>query len=145
VAYVPEHGSAHNVTAGLLLHASETWSLRVGFHGSFGRRTSEVRGPFEWEACNLGDMGCEFAGTPEVGGELGGTSLPPYLRMDFGVRKDWHFTVGGRGTALGAYATVTNVLGRHNVLTYVRDGEGALTPVDMRPAGPLVVGLDWRY
>jgi hypothetical protein len=144
-AYEPMHGAAHTLGAGFLLHPAETWSLRVSLQALFGRSTSEVRGPFEWEACNLLDMGCEFAGAPEIGGDLGRTALPPYARTDVGLRKHWHVTVAGRGTVLGAFATVTNVLGRGNVLTYTRDGAGALTPIHMQPIGPLVVGIDWRY
>jgi len=145
VEYAPLHGAPHALNAGLVVHPTATWSLRASLQGIFGRRGTEVRGPFEWEACNLRDRGCEFAGAPELGGTLGGTALPAYLRADVGVSKHWHLSLRGRETVLGAFATVTNVFGRGNVLTYVRDAPGVLTPVDMQPTGPISVGLDWRY
>jgi len=143
--FQPAHGAAHILSAGLMVHPDASWSLRVSADATLGRRGSEVRGPFEWEACNLVDGGCEFAGAPRVGGTLGGTRLPAYVRADLGIRKHWHLSIGGRSTTLGAYGTVVNVLGRGNVLTYVRDGLGTLSAADMLPTGPLVVGLDWRF
>jgi hypothetical protein len=143
--YQPVHGVAHLIDAGVMLHPSATWSLRVAVSGALGRRASLVAGPFEWEACNLRDGGCEFAGAPVLTGQLGATPLPAYFRADVGVRKHWHVTLRGRSSMIGLFGTITNVLGRGNVLTYTRDDAGALGAVDMRPTGPLVLGMDWRF
>ena len=100
-----------------------------------------------WEACNLLDSGCEFGGSPHYNGEtLGGTSLPPYYRLDLGVRQHWHFTAGGRNVSMALFAALTNILGRKNVLTYARNpSNGQITAIEMRPRAPLVVGLDWKF
>jgi hypothetical protein len=104
-----------------------------------------VSGGFEWEACNLLDEGCEFGGSPTTSGALGAATLPAYFRMDLGVRKHWHVTVGRRDAVVALFGTLTNVLNRRNVLTYSRAGDGRLTPIEMRPLAPLVVGLDWQF
>jgi len=104
-------------------------------------------GAVEWEACNLRDRGCELGGSPRSDGTaLGGARLPPYLRLDLGVRKHWHLEIGGRDAVIAVFGTVTNVLGRTNVLTYTGDpATGAGAAVDMRPLAPLVAGLDWTF
>jgi hypothetical protein len=53
----------------------------------------------------------------------------------------------GRHDALVAlFGTVTNVLGRPNVLTLANDpATGEPIAIGMRPFAPLVVGLDWRF
>jgi hypothetical protein len=105
-----------------------------------------VTGVFEWEACNLLDQGCEFGGSPQAEDGLGETRLPAYARLDLGVRKHWHVRLAGRDLMLAAYGTLTNLLGRSNVLTVVTDPDtGNRTAIEMRPPAPLVVGLDWRF
>jgi hypothetical protein len=100
-----------------------------------------------WESCNLRDRGCELAGSPHYDGAvLGATRLPPYLAFDLGVRKHWHVNLGERDAMLGLFATVVNLLGRTNVLTYAGDpAAGRQGPVELRPRSPLVVGLDWQF
>jgi hypothetical protein len=105
-----------------------------------------VTGAFEWEACNLLDQGCEFGGSPQTDAALGATKLPAYARLDLGVRRHWHLRLVGRDVMLAAYGTLTNLLGRTNVLTVVTDpSTGRRTTIEMRPRAPLVVGLDWRF
>ncbi|HSE28043.1 MAG TPA: carboxypeptidase regulatory-like domain-containing protein [Gemmatimonadales bacterium] len=146
-SYVPEHGTRHLVTAGATWFPTVTTSIRVGVAGAFGRRTTTATGGVEWESCNLLDEGCEFGGSPEYGdADLGGTTLPGYFRLDLGARQHWHLRLGGRDVQLALFATATNLLGRTNLLTYVRDPDsGRVSPVEMRPLAPLVVGLDWRF
>jgi hypothetical protein len=122
-----------------------TTSIRLGATGALGRRATAVSGGFEWEACNLLDEGCEFGGTPGTTGAPGGVSLPAYFRVDLGLRKHWHVTLGHRDAVVALFGTLTNVLNRKNVLSYSRAPDDALTPIEMRPLAPLVVGLDWQY
>jgi hypothetical protein len=144
--YVPGHGTTHLLQGGLIVFPSATTSLRLGATGALGRRTTALAGGLEWEACNLLDRGCEFAGTPDIGGQaLGATALPGYLRVDLGIRKHWHFQLAKRDAMVALFATITNVVNRKNVLTYTKDAAtGNPVPVEMRPLAPLVVGLDWR-
>ncbi len=115
--YQPAHGATHILDAGLVLHASSSTSVRFGFGGAWGRRGTDVGGDLEWEACNLVDLGCEFAGSPVLGSAPGTRKLPPYARVDVGGRKHWHVRMAGREALIGVFGTLTNVFGRTNVLT----------------------------
>jgi Carboxypeptidase regulatory-like domain/TonB dependent receptor len=145
--YVPNYGAVQTLEAGVIVFPSATSSIRLGATGARGRRGTLLDSNVEWEACNLLDQGCEFAGTPRYRtDQLGATSLPTYFRLDLGLRKHWHFDVGGRDVQLAVFGTLTNLLGRKNVLTLAPAEPGG-TPavIEMRPRGPLVVGLDWRF
>ncbi len=146
-SYVPQQGATHLLDAGLLLFPSSTFSLRLGATGLFGRRGTPTLGLFELDACNLVDRGCELSGTPrQAYDQLGTEGLPSYFRVDLGVRKHWHVAIGQRDAMVALFGTLTNVLGRRNVLTYATDPEtGARTAVEMRSRSPLVVGVDWRF
>jgi len=145
--YTPNYGASHMFQAGVLLSPATSTTFRVGFEGVVGRRTTAATGSFEWEARNMLDGGCEFAGSPsEWSGELGGTGLPAYFRLDFGVRKQWDVKLGARDGSVAVFGTATNLLARRNVLTVSVDpSTGARHNVDMMPPSPLVVGIDWRF
>jgi hypothetical protein len=145
--YVPDHGATHSIDAGVIVFPSVTSSVRLGLSSALGRRGTAVVGPMEWEACNLLDGGCEFAGSPlNRAGPLGGSKLPAYVRLDLGVRKHWHMELAGRDGQLAVFAAATNLLARKNVLTYAIDPDtGQRSEIEMRPLSPLVVGVDWRF
>ncbi len=145
--YVPENGATHLLDGGIIVFPSATTSVRVGAAAAFGRRTTAIPNAFEWEACNLVDQGCEFGGSPHyTGAALGATKLPAYARVDVGVRKHWHIEIGGRDAMIALFGSMTNVLGRRNLLTYARDpATGEAAGIEMRPQAPLVVGLDLRF
>ena len=145
-AYVPDHGSTHLLQGGLIVFPSATTSIRLGATGALGRRTTMPGGTLEWEACNLLDHGCEFGGSPYYAGDpLGGTALPAYLRLDLGIRKHWHVRLGSRDARVAVFATITNLLARRNILTYVKNpSTGVRQPIEMRPLAPLVLGVDWQ-
>ncbi len=146
-SYVPADAATHALEAGLTLLPTPRTSIRLGASVLLGRRATAVANGFEWEACNLRDRGCEFGGTPHHRGEvLGGTVLPTYSRIDLSVRQEWTFTAAGRRTRIAAFGTLTNLLGRENILTYARSSStGARVPVTMRPRAPLVAGLEWQF
>lgn len=146
-SFLPDHAMSHLLETGVIVFPSATSSIRLGATGAIGRRATPVSGAFEWEACNLLDRGCELGGSPRaIRSSLGGVSLPPYWRLDLGVRRHWHLHVANRDAMLAVFGTITNVLGRANVLTYVTDPEtGEPAPIGMRPLAPLVVGIDWQF
>jgi hypothetical protein len=147
VRYIPEYGTTHLLEGGVILFPSATSSIRLGVTGAFGRRSTTTSGGLEWESCNLLDRGCELGGSPHyAGAPLGGTRLPAYVRIDLGLRKHWHIQLGGRDAVVALFGTVTNVLGRANLLTYARDpSTGVASAVELRSLSPLVVGLDWQF
>jgi hypothetical protein len=146
-SYVPAPGMRHVIDAGAIVFPSATSSIRVGATAGLGRRTSPVQGGFEWESCNLLDAGCEFAGSPRVGGGVpGSATMPSFLRVDIGARKHWHIELGGRDVQLALFGSLTNVFNRTNVMTWITEpATGDRTAIGMRPFAPLVVGADWRF
>jgi hypothetical protein len=146
-AYAPDYATAHLLDAGIVLFPTMTTSLRLGASAGLGRRTSVVAGDLEWESCNLLDQGCEFGGSPHnESGTPASSELPPYLRVDLSVRKHWHVHLGARDVMVAVFGTVTNIFGRQNTLTYVRNpATGEIAEIGMRPLAPLVIGLDWRF
>jgi len=147
LSYTPENSAMHLLEGGVTAFPSATTSIRLGATAAMGRRTTAISDGFEWEAFNLLDKGSEFGGSPHYDGEqLGATALPAYLRVDLGLRKQWHVGVGANHATVALFATVTNILGRKNILTYARDpSTGELFGIEMRPRAPLVVGLDWGF
>ena len=147
LAYTPGFGTAHLLDAGVIVFPTATTSVRLGVSGAAGRRATAASGTFEWEACNLRDKGCELAGSPHYqGAPLGGLRLPPYARLDLGVRQRWRVRIAGHDAELAVFGTMTNLLGRTNVLTYADDPlTGGPSAVEMRPFAPLVLGLDWQF
>lgn len=145
--YVPDHGSTHQLDGGVIYFPTPSFSVRVGASALLGRRATPIEGAFEWEANNLLDQGSEFAGSPVSETDaLGSVSLPTYSRVDLGVRKTWTVAARGRDVRLSLFGTVTNILGRKNVLNYAKDpATGTLSVIEMRPLAPLVVGFDWRF
>ncbi len=147
LGYTPGFATAHLLDAGVIVFPTATTSVRLGVSGAAGRRATAASGPFEWEACNLRDGGCELSGSPHYrGAPLGGLRLPPYARLDLGVRQRWRLQVGGRDAELTLFGTLTNLLARTNVLTYADDPmAGGRSAVEMRPFAPLVLGVDWQF
>lgn len=146
-SYAPEHGTAHVLEGGATVFPTRTSSVRLGVASGWGRRATPIAGAFEWEACNLRDRGCEFAGSPQARPDaLGQSRLPPYARVDVGVRRHWHFDIGVHDVELAVFGVMTNVLNRRNVMAYTTNPvTGLRQEVEMRPQAPLVVGFDWRF
>jgi hypothetical protein len=146
-SYVPGHAARHALEAGVVAFPSATISLKLSVTTEMGRRATAVNGPFEWEACNLRDRGCEFAGSPVASpSAIGAIRLPQYVRVDAAVRKHWHVRLAQRDGIVGLFAGAANILDRKNVLTFSIDPvSGRRSGVEMRPAAPLVLGMDWRY
>jgi len=147
VEYTPEYGTTHLLEAGIILFPTATSSVRVGLAGAAGRRGTSPTGVMEWESCNLRDKGCELGGSPHYDlAALGAARLPPYLRLDLGVRQHFHVRMAGRDAVVAVFGTMSNLFGRINVLTYAGDPlTGGRSAVEMRPLSPLVLGLDWQY
>jgi hypothetical protein len=145
--WVPEHGAAHDIEAGIVAFPTPTLSMRLAGTAVLGRRTTPVPGAIAFEACNLTNRGCEFGGSPHYGPALPGTAIVPgYVRLDAGVRKQWTFRAGSRDLSFTLFGTLSNLLGRDNVLTWTVDpATGERLPVGMRPRSPLVIGLDWEF
>jgi len=144
--YRPSYAPLHRAQLGVVAHPTASLSVRLANVGVWGRHSTTLTTPVEWEACNLADGGCEIAGLPLHGSALGEGRPGPYLRTDLGVRKHWHVVTRGRDSTLTLYGTLSNLFGRPNVLNWVTDPDsGAVSSVDMLPRTPLVLGLEWAF
>ena len=146
VRFVPGYGATQQVDGGIAVRPSASTTLRLGLQAVMGRRVTGNAGLLNWEACNLIDRGCEFAGAPHHRGEvLGGTSLPTYARLDLGVQHRFTVHRFGRPTTMVLFGTIGNLLGRTNLLNLTRLPNGSFAPVTMQPMGPIVIGLNWGF
>jgi hypothetical protein len=111
-----------------------------------GQPTSPLDGGFDWEIFDQLTGEVEFRGTPSrVQGTLNGERLPPYARLDLGLRREWR--VGGRvpDGALTTYLEVLNVLDHENVLgRQVSSSGGPARPLVLMPRS-LLFGVEWRF
>lgn len=84
-------------------------------------------------------------------GEYNAARLPAYLRLDVGVRREFHPRWGGREVALTPYLQVVNVFNRPNVLFAIPETNhdtGELgTRVTYGPQFPVLptLGVEWRF
>jgi len=145
--WVPAWADGQLLDAGALLRPWRGTAIRISLNAEWGAHTTPIEDPFEWEACNLLDQGCEFAGTPHQRlTPLGSAALPAYLRADLGLRQTLRPRVGNRTWTLAAYGTATNLFSRRNLLTRVRNpATGGLQPVTTRPRALLLFGLEWGF
>ncbi|HEY0350704.1 MAG TPA: TonB-dependent receptor plug domain-containing protein, partial [Gemmatimonadales bacterium] len=145
-SYTPSYAANNVIRVGAIVFPWRQTSIRLQGTGSFGRRATPVAGDFEWESCNVLDRGCQFAGSPHATDQLGASQLPAYLRLDLGLRRQWHVRLGGREVTLAMFATMSNVLGRHNLMAIATDpASGHQSAISMAPFAPLVAGIDWRF
>ncbi len=145
--YRPGFAIRHSITTAVTYYPAAQLELRSSLRADIGRPTTFMEGPFVWEACSILEGGCEAEGSPQrTSGPLGGDRLPPYVRLDLGVRKHWHSRIFGRDGVIAAFATLSNLLGKRNVLGYVSDSDtGELSRLPMRPFSPLTAGLEWQF
>ena len=113
--WVPGYAAGGTARVGAIAFPTASLSIRLGWIGQFGRRGTDTIGFLEWESCNLLDMGCEFAGSPE---ELG-TSAPaisPPITVSTCRFASTGTSRSAHATQIEAYLAATNVLGSSNVL-----------------------------
>jgi hypothetical protein len=93
-----------------------------------------------------GDPLQDLAGSPQrIVGAPGGASLPTYLRVDLGVRREWQPVVFGRPARFAATLNLVNALNRANAFGLV----GAASAGGPRPLLQLErsvsCALEWWY
>lgn len=145
--YRPGFVSSHQLHVGGLIHPAAGWTVRVATIALLGRSTTLLSGRFDWQSCTAPIGGCSLAGSPSGrAGPLGTVPLPPYFRLDVGIRRNWHLIARGRDAKVGAFAQLSNVLGRANASFISLDAAtGARELVQMHPRAPFTAGLDLQF
>ena len=118
--------------------------LRSAVWLASGRRTTPITDDVGWDTRDAFSGSREVSGSPaHTLGALDGTRLPPYLRVDLGIRRTVPLP-RSRGTLTG-FASLDNALGRENVAAFViPGGTGARRDLVMLPLSA-ILGLEWRY
>jgi hypothetical protein len=121
-------------------------SLRSVFQVAAGRPASLLEAGFDWEVFDQLTGEVEFRGTPtRVAGPLNAERLPPYLRLDLGLRKEWRVEGRGPDGTITTYLDVLNVLDHENVLGRQLPSPGASArPLVLMPRS-LLFGVEWRF
>jgi hypothetical protein len=141
--YQPSFAPRRALTAALAYRAGPALTLRGALWASHGRQTSMLADDFVWAP---GDPLQDLAGSPQrIVGAPGGASLPTYLRVDLGVRREWQPVVFGRPARFAATLNLVNALNRANAFGLV----GAASAGGPRPLLQLErsvsCALEWWY
>lgn len=123
-----------------------TTTLTTAFQAASGLPTSPLRDGFDWEVFDQLTGEVEFSGTPvRAPGSLNAERLSPYLRLDLGVRREWHITGPGPEGTIAGYLNVMNVLDRENILGRQLPASGSGTrELHLLPRSVLF-GIEWRF
>jgi hypothetical protein len=115
--FSPGAGRSHWLSAGLRYHAAGLGI--VGLTGSYasGSPTSVLGGDFAWQSPGGLASAGEISGTPQTTmGGLNTSRLPPYVRIDLGVSRDWLLGTAARPRRLTTSLTITNLFDHRNAL-----------------------------
>jgi hypothetical protein len=142
--YHPSFAPGQSLSVAAAYRLGTSTRLRSAVWASSGRVTTPIGDDIGWDTRDAFSGARELSGTPEhTVGPLSATSVPTFLRIDFGLRHA--MPVGHSGVTLTGFADVNNALARENVTTYVAsDGTGRRHALVMLPCSVLV-GVEWKY
>ena len=143
--YVPDFASTHTISLGVGARLWRATTLRTAASYNSGVPASVYGDPLEWMPYTPSSGSGDIAGSPQhVIGTLNGTRLPPYVRLDLGIRREWGLSIFGIGARVAGDATITNVLGRSNTLGLAQPYGGSQQSL-LLPARSLELGFEWRH
>ena len=143
--YAPDFSSTHTISLGVADRLWPATTLRAAASYNSGAPASVYGDPLEWTPYTPSSGSGDLSGSPQhVVGALNDARLPPYFRLDFGIRHEWGLSIFGIGARLAGNATITNVLGRGNALGLTQPYGGSLQSL-LLPARSLELGFEWRH
>jgi hypothetical protein len=143
--YTPDFAATHTVSLGVGVRVNDATTLRGAASANSGLSSSTYVDPIEWTPYTPAAGAGDLSGSPQhITGALDGSRLPPYLRIDLGVRHDWRVSLFGVGAQLAGSATVVNLLGRSNAAGLVRLDERTIQLLRL-PSRGVELGLEWRH
>jgi len=136
--FAPNHAAL--IAAGYKL-GDKTFLRASGFMSAL-RSTSPLLGGITWEWEDVLASQREVSGSPEYAtSALGAGRLEPYVRVDFGIRRDMSF--GSLHSS--AYLNVDNLLARRNAAGLVEDPSGTgMRTLGMMPRS-ISFGIGLRF
>jgi hypothetical protein len=144
-SYTPAFAATHTLSLGVGARVWRTTTLRAAASVNSGLPASVYADPIEWAPYTPSSGSGDIAGSPQhIVGGVDGVRLPPYLRLDLGVRREWELSLFGVGAHVAGSASVMNVLGRGNALGVIAPTTGSLQWLQL-PARTIEVGLEWRH
>lgn len=146
LTYHPSFDRRHSVNLALGYQLRPSTRLRAALWAATGAPTTALDDALNWEPFDALSGEREISGSPQrTAGPLNQDRLPPYVRMDVGLRNLWLLPLGPRTAEITAFVDLINVLDRRNALGYVTGAHTAeRLPLPMRPRS-LNLGLEWRY
>lgn len=146
VTYRPRFERRHSLALEGTYRVFRETSLTSAFQVAAGGPTSPLQGGFDWEVFDQLTGEVDFRGTPErAAGPLNADRLPPYARLDLGVRQTWRVGAGGPDHTITTYLQVLNVLDHDNMLGRQLSSSGtSARPLVLMPRS-LLFGVEWRF
>ena len=144
--YQPSFAVSHSLTAAVGYHPWAFTTVRTALWATFGRPTSVVEGEIAWTPHTLLGGTGDLVGSPQrIVGALDGGRLSPYVRVDVGIRHEWHTGLFGRAAGIAGVLNVSNVFDRANALTQVVSADARTRrTIPMLPRS-VTLGLEWAY
>ncbi|MDB4910115.1 MAG: hypothetical protein JWO39_938 [Gemmatimonadetes bacterium] len=144
-SYTPTFAATHTLSLGVGARVWPTTTLRAAASVNSGLPASLYADPIEWAPYTPSSGSGDISGSPQhIIGAVDGVRLPPYLRLDIGIRREWGFSLFGVGAHIAGSASVMNVLGRSNAIGAATSSGGSLQWLQL-PARSVEVGLEWRH
>jgi hypothetical protein len=144
-SYTPSFAATHTLSLGVGARVWPSTTLRAAASVNSGLPASIYADPIEWTPYTPSSGSGDIAGSPQhIIGAVDGIRLPPYVRLDIGVRREWELNLFGVGAHVAGSASVMNVLGRSNSLGAAAPVPGSLQWLQL-PARSVEVGLEWRH
>ncbi len=146
VSYSPSYDAAQVISSALGVRVAPGTIVRLAAFAHSGAPTSVVGDQIEWMPYTSSQGHGDLAGSPQhIVGTLDGARLPAYVRMDLGIRHDWHLRAFGRAGALRTSAGVTNLFGRVNALGMMAPAAAGTPNLILMPRRSASFGLEWTY
>lgn len=144
--YAPSFAAAQVLTAGVGIRVQPETSLRIGLAASSGGPASVLAGHVEWSPFGAGDANASLEGSPQrIVGLLDGARLPPYVRLDVGLRRTFIVHVFGRSAGITGTASLTNLFDRSNAFGLALDARNGTLEMLRYPPRSAVLGIDWTF
>jgi hypothetical protein len=145
VPYTPDFASTHAISLGVGVRVWPTTTLRTAASFNSGLPASIYADPLEWMPYTPASGSGDLAGSPQhVIGALNGARMPPYFRLDLGVRREWQLDIFGVGADIAGNVSIVNVFGRSNALGLIQSSGGVPQSLPL-PARGLQIGFEWKH